>query len=110
MLSPRTSSLGGGLRRNYLSFPEVVAQSVGTIAPSGTPGLVIPVVFATAGNGTWLAYLFAMIALLIVGLQINVLARRAQGLPALVSGPMSASSVRLSASKPVDITLVDSPY
>lgn len=70
------SSLGAGLRRNYLSFPEVVAQSIGTIAPSGTPGLVIPVVFATAGNGTWLAYIFATIALLIVGLQINVFSKR----------------------------------
>lgn len=65
-----------GLRRNYLSFPDVLAQSVGTIAPSGTPGLVIPVVFATAANGTWLAYGFATIALLIVALQINVFASR----------------------------------
>lgn len=66
----------GGLRKNYLSFSEIIAQSIGTIAPSGTPGLVISVVFATAGNGTWLAYLFATIALLIVALQINVFANR----------------------------------
>lgn len=65
-----------GLRRNHLSFIEVLAQSIGTIAPSGTPGLVIPVVFATAGNGTWLAYLFATIALVVVGLQINVFSSR----------------------------------
>lgn len=67
---------GKGLKRNYLSFSEIVAQSIGTIAPSGTPGLVISVVFATAGNGTWLAYVFATIALLIVALQINVFATR----------------------------------
>ncbi|MFO1061887.1 MAG: APC family permease [Dongiaceae bacterium] len=71
-----TQALGRGLRKNYLGFFETVAQSVGTIAPSGTPGLVIPVVFATAGNGTWLAYLFATIALAIVGIQINVFAKR----------------------------------
>ncbi len=65
-----------GLRKNHLNFLEVLAQSIGTIAPSGTPGLVIPVVFATAGNGTWLAYLFATVALFIVGLQINVFSRR----------------------------------
>jgi amino acid transporter len=65
-----------GLRKNHLSFLEVLAQSIGTIAPSGTPGLVIPVVFATAGNGTWLAYLFATVALFIVGLQINVFSSR----------------------------------
>ena len=67
---------GPGLKTNHLSFIEVVAQSIGVIAPSGTPGLVIPVVFATAGNGTWLAYAFATIALLIVSLQINVFATR----------------------------------
>lgn len=67
---------GQGLKKNHLSFIEVVAQSVGVIAPSGTPGLVIPVVFATAGNGTWLAYLFATIALIIVSLQINVFSSR----------------------------------
>lgn len=65
----------GALRRN-LSLPEVVAQSIGTVAPSGTPALVIPVVFATAGNGTWLAYLFATIALLFVSWSVNQFARR----------------------------------
>jgi amino acid transporter len=65
-----------GLRKNYLSFPDVLSQSIGTIAPSGTPGLVIPVVFATAANGTWLAYAFATVALLIVAVQINAFAGR----------------------------------
>ncbi len=64
-------SAGQGLKSNHLSFIEVVSQSIGVIAPSGTPGLVIPVVFATTGNGIWLAYAFATIALLIVSLQIN---------------------------------------
>lgn len=68
--------VGTGLKKGYLSFPDILSQSVGTIAPSGTPGLVIPVVFATAGNGTWLAYIFATVALLIVAFQINVFAKR----------------------------------
>jgi amino acid transporter len=81
MTAPVTLTAGGqpvgqGLKSNHLSFIEVVSQSIGVIAPSGTPGLVIPVVFATAGNGTWLAYAFATIALLIVSLQINVFAGR----------------------------------
>src|SRR5260221_14149495 len=67
---------GNGLKKNYLSFPEIAAQSIGTIAPSGTPGLFISVVFATAGNGTWLSYVFATIALLIVAFQINIFATR----------------------------------
>jgi amino acid transporter len=71
-----STAAGSGLKKNYLSFPEIAAQSIGTIAPSGTPGLVISVVFATAGNGTWLAYVFATLALLIVALQINVFATR----------------------------------
>ncbi len=74
--APAVARANGGLRKGYLSFPEVAAQSIGTIAPSGTPGLVISVVFATAGNGTWLAYAFATIALLIVAFQINVFASR----------------------------------
>ncbi len=72
----RTTASGPGLKSNHLSFIEVVAQSIGVIAPSGTPGLVIPVVFATSGNGTWLAYSFATVALLIVSLQINVFSSR----------------------------------
>ena len=72
----RSTASGPGLKSNHLSFIEVVAQSIGVIAPSGTPGLVIPVVFATAGNGTWLAYSFATVALLIVSLQINVFSSR----------------------------------
>lgn len=75
-IAQSTGAVGAGLKKSYLSFPDILSQSIGTIAPSGTPGLVIPVVFATAGNGTWLAYIFATIALLIVALQINVFASR----------------------------------
>ena len=66
----------GSLKKNHLSFTDVVAQAVGTIAPSGSPALVIPVVFASAGNGTWLAYLFATLALLLLSLNINIFASR----------------------------------
>ena len=66
----------GDLARGRLSLPEVIAQSIGTVAPSGTPALVIPVVFAVAGNATWVAYLFATIALLFVSWNINQFARR----------------------------------
>ena len=66
----------GGLRRDCLSFMEVVAQSVANIAPSATPALIVPVVFASAGNGSWIAYAFATIALLLVTYHINQFARR----------------------------------
>ena len=45
---------------------ETLAQSVSTIAPTSTPAATIPLVAALAGNGTWLAYLFATIAILLV--------------------------------------------
>ena len=71
---PRTSQ--GSLRRDHLSFADVVAQSVGIIAPSGTPAFVVLGVFATAGNGTWLAYFFATLALLLLSFNINAFASR----------------------------------
>jgi amino acid transporter len=54
---------------------ETLAQSVSTIAPTTTPAATIPLVFALAGNGTWLAYLLATAAVLLVGLCISRLAR-----------------------------------
>jgi amino acid transporter len=65
-----------GLRANYLIFPEVIGQSVGTIAPSVTPALLIGAVFASAGNGTWLAYAFATVALVFASCSINQFASR----------------------------------
>jgi amino acid transporter len=65
-----------GLKRDCLSFLEVVAQSVANIAPTATPALIIPVVFASAGNSLWVAYAFATVALLFVTYCINQFARR----------------------------------
>lgn len=70
----KTSALG--LKKEYLSFMEVLAQSISGIAPSATPALVIPLVFATAGNGTWLTYLFAMVAIVLIGVNLNQFTRR----------------------------------
>ena len=64
------------LRRNCLSFMEVVAQSVANIAPSATPALIIPVVFSITGKGLWMSYAFATIALLLVTYHINQFAVR----------------------------------
>ena len=61
-----------GLRGNYLNFAEVLGQSIATIAPTATLALVIPLVFATAGNGTWLVYLFGTIAIIFVAASVNV--------------------------------------
>lgn len=74
--APEAVAQASGLRRDCLSFMEVVAQSLANIAPSATPALIIPVVYASAGNGTWLAYAFATGALLVVTYHINQFARR----------------------------------
>lgn len=69
---PKHEKSRSGLRHNYLNFAEVLGQSVATIAPTATLALVIPLVFGTAGNGTWLAYLFGTIAIVFVAASVNV--------------------------------------
>src|SRR3984885_649817 len=66
---------GYGLRREALSPMETLAQSISTIAPTATPVATIPLVCALAGNGTWLAYVLATVAILLVALCIGRFAR-----------------------------------
>jgi amino acid transporter len=66
---------GYGLRQGVLSPMEVLAQSISTIAPSTSPTLTVPLVFALAGVGTCLAYGLAMVAMVLVALCIAVFAR-----------------------------------
>ncbi len=65
-----------GLRTSCLAFPEVLAQSIALIAPTMTAALLIPLAFASAGEGTWLAYLFGTIMLLFVVFNLNQFAQR----------------------------------
>jgi len=64
-----------GLRHGILSPLETLAQSVSTMAPTTTPAATIPLVCALAGNGTWLAYALATVAILLVALCIARFAR-----------------------------------
>src|SRR6202790_3248768 len=64
-----------GLRREVLSPMETLAQSISTIAPTTTPVATIPLVCALAGNGTWLAYVLASLAILLVAACISKFAR-----------------------------------
>jgi amino acid transporter len=66
---------GYGLRRDALSPMETLAQSVSTIAPTTTPAATIPLVCALAGNGTWLAYVLATAAILLVAMCVSRFAR-----------------------------------
>ena len=70
-MEPRAS-----LRAGSLSFIEVLATSIALIGPSMTPILIAPYMYALAGNGTWLAYVFGGTMLTFVALCINQFARR----------------------------------
>lgn len=64
-----------GLKFRCLSPLEVLAQSVANIAPSACMAAFIPLVYASAGNGTWMAFVVATIGLGLVGLNVNQFAR-----------------------------------
>jgi amino acid transporter len=64
-------SASGGLKHAVLNPWETLAQSIAGIAPSATPGMLIPIVFGFAGNGTWLSYLLATIGILFTAKCIN---------------------------------------
>jgi len=64
-----------GLHAGVLGPLETLAQSVSAMAPSTSPSLTIPLVFAIAGNATWLVYLLATCATLIVGFCVSRFAR-----------------------------------
>ena len=55
------------LRRNVLSMPEVLAQSVANAAPSAAMALLPLLVFLNAGNGTWVSFVAAVITMVCVG-------------------------------------------
>src|SRR5579883_1537700 len=65
-----------GLKKECLSYGEVLAQSVSVIAPTTVPAAVLSFAYGAAGTGTWLSFLLAMIGLLFVGINVNQFARR----------------------------------
>ena len=71
--SPKTSR---NLKKDYLTYPEVIAQSISVIAPSTAPAAILGLIFVSAGNGTWLSFLLATVGLLFVCYNINQFARR----------------------------------
>jgi amino acid transporter len=67
---------GPRLRPNCLNFWEVWAQAIALISPTMTAALIVPVMFGTAGVGSWMAYLFGTVMLLFVAFNLNHFARR----------------------------------
>jgi amino acid transporter len=85
-----------GLRQHSLSPLETLAQSVSTMAPTTSPTMTIPLVFALAGNGTWLSYLFASCGVLLVALCISRFARYSSSPGSLYAYAASAFRSRTS--------------
>ncbi len=65
-----------GLRPDVLGRFETLAQSISCLAPTATPAILIPLVFASAGNSTWLVYILATIAIVLVAANVNQFASR----------------------------------
>lgn len=57
-----------GLARSTMGSVEVLAQSLAGIAPSAVMATGPVLVVLSAGNGTWLSYLSAMVLVLLIGL------------------------------------------
>src|SRR5579862_140044 len=70
------SGPGGSLRKECLGFWGITAMAIALISPTMTAALIVPLMFSSAGNASWLAYLFGTVMLLFVALNLNQSARR----------------------------------
>jgi amino acid transporter len=67
-LEPSAEAAGAtSLRRDSLSLPEVLAQSVANMSPTGAMALLPLLVFGSARNGTWLSFVIAIVLMVCVG-------------------------------------------
>src|SRR6202790_5756672 len=66
----------GSLRKDCLGFSGITAMAIALISPTMTAALIVPLMYGTAGNASWLAYLFGTVMLLFVALNLNQFARR----------------------------------
>jgi amino acid transporter len=64
------------LRSNCLNVWEVLAQSVAMLGPTMTPVLIVPLMYGSAGNASWLAYAFGSLMLLAVAINIREFSTR----------------------------------
>ena len=64
------------LRTGVLNIWEVLAQSIAMLGPTMTPVLIVPLMFASAGNASWLAYAFGALLLLAVAINVREFATR----------------------------------
>src|SRR3977135_410542 len=77
VLAPSAEAAGATTRRrNTLSMPEVLAQSVANMAPTAAMALLPLLVFLSAGNGTWVSFVIATVLMVCVGYCASQFAKR----------------------------------
>lgn len=64
------------LRSNCLNFIELLAQNIALISPTMTAALIIPLMYGTTGNISWLSYGIGTLLLLFVAFSLNQFAKR----------------------------------
>lgn len=64
------------LKSGILSPLETLAQSIALLGPTITPAMIIPLVFAASGNGTWLVFAAATTGVLLTAITLNAYSTR----------------------------------
>jgi len=85
------------LRTGVLNLWEVLAQSIAMLGPTLTPVLIVPLMFASAGNASWLAYAFGSLLLLAIAFNIREFAIRSSSAGSLYEFARRAFGARGSA-------------
>jgi len=73
--APRKKASSNGLKQAVLSPNETLAQSIALIAPTAAPLLTVPLVYASAGQGSWLVFLISTLTIVLVAININQFAK-----------------------------------
>jgi amino acid transporter len=77
------------LRSNCLNFKELLAQNIALISPTMTAALIVPTMFGTTGNISWLSYAVGAVLVLFVALSLNQFAKRTTNSGSMYSYAMS---------------------
>src|ERR1700722_1113265 len=77
------------LRSNCLNFKELLAQNIALISPTMTAALIVPTMFGTAANISWLSYAVGAVLVLFVAFSLNIFARRTTNSGSMYSYAMS---------------------
>lgn len=67
------------LKKNALGPLELLGQGIALISPTMTAALIVPLMFGTTGNWSWLSYGLATVMLIFVALNLNQFASRFAG-------------------------------